>query len=206
MGRAISVNDLLMKKYKLFEFDGEWYEAFDNPERTGIWFVWGNSGNGKTTFVLALVKYLARFGRVAYNSLEEGSSHTIRKSFANVGMEEVGRQVVLIDGESIDELEERMGKRRSADVWVIDSIQYAGLTYERYKKLKERNRSKLIILVSHADGKMPEGRSSKKIMYDSTMKIWIEGYRALSKGRYIGPNGGTYTIWEEGADKYWGGN
>jgi len=204
MGRAISVNDLLAKKYELFEFDGEWYEAFDNPERTGIWFVWGNSGNGKTTFVLALVKYLARFGRIAYNSLEEGISHTIRKSFANVGMEEVGRQVVLIDGESIDELEERMSKRRSADVWVIDSIQYAGLTYERYKKLKERNRSKLIILVSHADGKMPEGRSSKKIMYDSTMKIWIEGYRALSKGRYIGPNGGTYTIWEEGADKYWG--
>jgi len=204
MGRAISVNDLLAKKYKLFEFDGEWYEAFDCPERTGVWFVWGNSGNGKTTFVLALVKYLARFGRVAYNSLEEGSSHTIRKSFANVGMEEVGRQVVLIDGESIDELEERMGKRRSADIWVIDSIQYAGLNYERYKKLKERNRQKLIILVSHAEGKMPEGRSSRKIMYDSTMKIWIEGYRALSKGRYIGPNGGTYTIWDEGAEKYWG--
>jgi hypothetical protein len=87
---------------------------------------------------------------------------------------------------------------------VIDSIQYAGLTYERYKRLKEKHRSKLIVLVSHADGKMPEGRSSKKIMYDATLKIWCEGYRAISKGRYIGPNGGTFTIWEDGSAKYWG--
>jgi hypothetical protein len=41
-------------------------------------------------------------------------------------------------------------------------------------------------------------------MYDASLKIWIEGYRAFSKGRYIGPNGGVYTIWEEGAEKYWG--
>jgi GTPase SAR1 family protein len=204
MARALSVNDLLNKKYKFFEFDEEWFDAFDCPERTGVWFVWGNSGTGKTTFVLQLIKYLATFGKVAYNSLEEGSAHTIRKSFENVGMVDVAKKVIIIPGESIDEIDERLSKPKSADVMVIDSIQYAGLTYDRYKRLKEKHRSKLIVLVSHADGKMPEGRSSKKIMYDATLKIWCEGYRAISKGRYIGPNGGTFTIWEDGSAKYWG--
>lgn len=203
MARALSVTELLNKKYKLFEFTDEWFDAFGCPERTGVWFVWGNSGNGKTSFVLALIKYLARFCKVAYNSLEEGGAHTMQSAFIRAGMIEVSRRVLLIEGEGIDELEARMNKRRSPDVYVIDSLQYMGLTYERYKKLKERHRDKLIIFVSHADGKLPEGRPAKKIMYDSSLKIWVEGYKAFSKGRYIGPNGGTYTIWPEGAQTYW---
>lgn len=201
--RALSVTDLLNKKYKLFEFDGEWYEAFGQPEARGIWFVWGNSGNGKTTFVLMLIKYLAGFARVAYNSLEEGATHTMQEAFLRVGMEEVGRMVVLLDGEPLADMEKRMQRSKSPDVYVVDSLQYAEMTYAEYKAFKERNRDKLVIFISHADGKLPEGRSAKKIMYDAGLKIWVEGYRALSKGRYIGPNGGTFTIWEEGADKYW---
>ena len=40
-------------------------------------------------------------------------------------------------------------------------------------------------------------------MYDATLKIWVEGFKAFSKGRFIGEKG-NYTIWEEGANKYWG--
>lgn len=36
-------------------------------------------------------------------------------------------------------------------------------------------------------------------MYDASLKIWVEGYKAFSKGRYIGSNGGEYVIWEDGA-------
>jgi len=204
MARALSVNELMKKTYHLFDFDGEWLEAFSQPERTGVWFIWGNSGNGKTSFVLELVKYLASFCRVAYNSLEEGGAHTMQQAFVRVGMQEVAGRVILIEGESIEELQERMAKRRSPEVYVIDSLQYSGINYEQYKRLKEANRNKLIIFVSHADGKMPEGRSAKKIMFDAGLKIWVEGYRALSKGRYIGDNGGMFTVWPEGAQKYYG--
>ena len=41
--------------------------------------VWGKSGNGKTSFVLQLCKELTRYGKVAYDSLEEGSSLTMQK-------------------------------------------------------------------------------------------------------------------------------
>ncbi|PKP45014.1 MAG: hypothetical protein CVT94_19195 [Bacteroidetes bacterium HGW-Bacteroidetes-11] len=201
--RALSVADLLNKKYKLFEFDGKWFEAFSKPEAKGVWFIWGNSGNGKTSFVLQLIKYLAGFVTVAYNSLEEGGTHTMQEAFRRTGMIDVARKVILIEGESMKELEERMNKHKSPVAYVIDSLQYSGLTYIDYKALKERHRDKLLIFISHAEGKQPEGRSAKKIMYDAGLKIWIEGYKAISKGRYIGPNGGTFTIWEEGAAKYW---
>ena len=65
-----------------FKFGGEWAEAFGEPERNGVWFIWGRSGSGKTTFVLQLCKELARFGRVAYDSLEEGTSLTMKNAFA----------------------------------------------------------------------------------------------------------------------------
>ena len=41
------------------------------------------------------------------------------------------------------------------------------------------------------------------VMYDATLKVWVEGYKATSKGRFIGTTG-EYIIWEEGAQVYWG--
>lgn len=57
--------------------------------------VWGNSGNGKTSFVMQLCKYLCRFGRVAYNSLEEGASLTMKNTLIEFGMAEVNRRFLL---------------------------------------------------------------------------------------------------------------
>ncbi len=201
--RAISVSELDKKKYKLFPFEGEFYDAFDRPEKKGVWFIWGNSGNGKTTFVLELVKYLAQFGKVGYNSLEEGSAHTMQKAFRNVGMSEVARKIILIEGESKEEISERLMKKQSPDFIVIDSFQYWQMAYKEYIAFKAKHKDKLIIFVSHADGKQPAGRASKSVMYDSSLKIWVEGYKAFSKGRYIGSTG-QYIIWPEGVIKYWG--
>lgn len=201
--RAISVSELEKKKYKLFDFEGEFYDAFDRPEKKGVWFIWGNSGNGKTTFVLELVKYLAQFGKVGYNSLEEGSAHTMQKAFRNVGMSEVARKIILIEGESKEEISERLMKKQSPDFIVIDSFQYWQISYKEYIAFKAKHKDKLIIFVSHADGKQPAGRAAKSVMYDSSLKIWVEGFKAFSKGRYIGSTG-QYIIWPEGVIKYWG--
>lgn len=201
MERAYTINDILNKKYKLFDFGGEWEEAFSKPERCGVWFIWGNSGNGKTRFTMQLAKYLTNFGKVLYNSLEEGSSHTIRKAFEEVGMSEVKRKMLLVS-EPLEKLAQRLEKQRSSSIIIIDSFQYAQISYKQYIAFKEKHNDKLIIFVSHADGKQPAGRSAKSVMYDATLKIWVEGFKAFSKGRYIGDKG-QLTIWSEGAAKYW---
>ena len=42
MGRAKSVSELLATKIETFPFRDEWYDAFGEPERRGVWIVWGN--------------------------------------------------------------------------------------------------------------------------------------------------------------------
>ncbi len=203
MDKALSSTDILAKKFRLFEFTGEMEAAFDQPERSGTWFIWGNSGNGKTSFLLLLIKELSRFERVLYNSLEEGASHTMQNAWERAKMHECGRRVQLIS-EPIEQLRIRLKKRQSPNVVVIDSFQYTGLSFPEYMKLKQEFPKKLFVFTSQAEGRNPLGKSALKVMYDAGLKIWVEGYKAFSKGRYIGANGGIFTIWDEGAEKYWG--
>ncbi|MCX6277691.1 MAG: hypothetical protein NT004_06320 [Bacteroidetes bacterium] len=196
--RAISIRQLYSTTIRSLDFAGEWLDAIGCPEPAGTWLIWGNSGNGKTRFALQLAKYLATFGRrVAYNSLEEGVSLSLRNAIEDCNMQEVARRFVLLDKEHVPDLIERLNKKRSPDVVIIDSIQYTGLTYADYKSLKDRFRSKLFILVSHAEGSHPSGRVARSIRFDANVKIWVEGYQAYPSSRYGG--GTPYVIWDKGA-------
>ncbi len=92
--RALTVKEVLKQKKRTFAFKGEWKEAFGEPERTGVWFIWGNSGNGKSSFVMQLCKYLCEFERVAYDSLEEGDSLSIQNAVVRAGFAPVVLQPV----------------------------------------------------------------------------------------------------------------
>ncbi|GAB6977137.1 ATP-binding protein [Prevotella falsenii] len=201
MKKALSMVDLMRKNRQVYAFDGEWEEAFGQPEQNGVWFIWGRSGSGKTSFVLQLCKELTRYGKVAYDSLEEGDSLTMQNALMRVGMGDVGRQFILLN-ESLKELDTRLKRRRSPDIVVVDSFQYAHVDLKQYEEFIARHQNKLIIFISQADGMKPLGRTAQSAMYSASLKIWVEGYRAISKGRYFG-NKGYFTIWEERADKYW---
>lgn len=199
--RAVSVSEIYTKKFNVLPFDGKWLASFGAPELTGTWLVWGLSGNGKTRFVLQLCKYMATLGKkVCYNSLEEGASLSMRNAFIDIGMEEVKRRIWLLDAEPIDQLIERLQKRKSPDVVAIDSVQYTGMNYKDYKKLRDMFPKKLFILISHAEGKNPAGRVANSIKFDAFVKIRVEGYKAFPVSRYGG--GEPYVIWEEGAQDY----
>lgn len=201
--RALSVSEILKMKKKLLKLTGKWFDAFGYTEFYGVWFIWGNSGNGKSTFVMQLCRELCKFGLVLYVSLEEGTSLTLQNTLRREGMIEANRRLKVIRGESMEDLSERLLQRKSADFVIIDSFQYTQMTYKAYLKFKERHPNKLLIFISHADGKNPSGRSAKSVMYDASLKIWVEGYRAFSKGRFFG-SVGHYTVWDEGSRKYRG--
>ena len=198
--KAMSINDIMNRQYDTLQFTGEWLEAFGEPERTGVWFVWGASGSGKSSFAMQLCAELTKHGRVLYNSLEEGKGLTFRNKI-EVVRDTIDKKRFNIVCEGTKELSARLNRRRSADFVVIDSFQYSGLNYETYKRFKQAHHDKLIIFTSHADGSRPSGRSAKSVMFDAGLKIWVEGFRAFSLGRFIGENGGTFTIWEQGAWK-----
>lgn len=188
-------------KFETVRLGGGWDECLGEVETSGVWFVWGNSGNGKTSAVVSLCKQLAAFGKVLYNSREEGVSLTMQNTLRRFGMEELGSRFQICNI-PIDELEKKISQPRGPRFIVLDSIQFMGLTYRDIRRFCERYPSKLIIFVSRAHGRQPEGRAACSAMYDAALKIWVEGYKAFSKGRFIGPEGET-VIWEEGAQKYW---
>ncbi len=202
INRARTYTDLMRQKVNELDFEGDWLKSFGKPEITGTWLIWGNPGNGKTRFALQLCRYFASFVRVAYNSLEEGDSKSIRQAIIEVGMNDVKNNFMLLDSEPIEELKVRLRRRKSPEVIFIDSWQYTGLNYAEYKKLRAEFKHKLFILISHAEGKNPEGRTAKSIRYDSFVKVWVEGYKAFPASRYGGNE--TYTIWDKGAQEFWG--
>jgi hypothetical protein len=203
MARAYSVREVVKMKKNKIPFTGVWQDAFANPESKGVWFIWGQSGNGKTSFMMQLCKELCKHGRVIYDSFEQGTSLSMQETLVRHGMMEVNKRFSLLDREPIDELSERLAKPKSADFVVIDSFQYTGMSLARYREFAGRHRNKLLIFVSHADGNRPGGRTAEKVAYDADQKIFVEGFKAIAKGRFVGPVG-EYTIWEDGAKRYWG--
>lgn len=203
MAKALSVIQVLQKNTRKVEFSGPFYRLIGNPGLYGSWIIWGQSGNGKTHFLLQLLKYLTQFGRIAFNSMEEGSGASIQRAFEIEQMHEVNGKLILLDNEPVEELIERLGRKKSPRIVAIDSWQYAQMTYRMYTQLLERFPSKLFIFTSHASGKLPYGRTANSIRYNSSVKIRVEGYKAFCQSRY-NTSSEPYVIWPEGAENYWG--
>lgn len=202
MKRAYSIQNISDAKFKTIELDGEWSDAIGTPELTGSWFIYGAPKNGKTTFALQLSKYLTKFGRVAYNSIEEGLSLTMQMAMERVRMSEIGSRLILLEKEDTNELMARLRRHKSPDIIVIDSVQFMELKWTEYKKLKETFPNKLFIYISHIEGKQPEGNVAKRIWRDANVYFKIEGFRAFPVSRY---GGGEYIdVCREKANAYWG--
>lgn len=206
MARALTYKNIENYKPVELEFSGRWEASFGRPEMKGSWLVWGGSGSGKTRFALQLCKYLCRFGRVAYNSLEEGLSKSMKIAFMQAGMKEVDGRFIFLDMENKADLERRLERRKSPDAVIIDSLQYFRMTLSDYERFKRKFPNKLFIFISHTKGGEPKGSVAESIRYDAFVKVWIEGYKAFPVSRYLGGEAPPFIIWTQGAEDYWGNN
>lgn len=202
MKRAYSVRNVADAKFKTLRLEGVWASAIGTPELTGSWFIYGAPKNGKTTFALQLAKYLTNFGRVAYDSVEEGLSLTMQMAMERVKMEEAGKRFILLEKEDVNELTMRLKRHKSPDIIVIDSVQFLDLKFSEYKQLKEAFHEKLFIYISHVEGRLPEGNTARRIWRDANVYFNIEGFRAFPVSRYGG--GEHVDIYPEKAKAYWG--
>lgn len=208
MRRAISNTNVLTAQFETADFDGPFLASFGRPELRGAWIIWGGSGSGKTTFTLQLCKYLTKFRRVAYDSLEQGLSLSLQKAWERVEMVEADTNIVLLNKESLAELRERLSKKKAPGVVVIDSLQYLhGFKWTDFTKLKDDYPETLFIFVCQDKSGQPAGNLAQRIRYDAEIKIRVEGYKAFVTTRYEDPTkgegGADFIIWEQGAADYW---
>lgn len=202
--KTLGVEQFLASRKKAMDFKEDWLAAFGRPAPVGTWIIWGNSGSGKTRFALQLAKELTNYGRVAYDSLEEGDSLSLQRGFIDVNMMEVSKKIVLLDKMEIPELLKYMKKKKSPNFVIIDSLQFASMTLKDYIELKKQLPNKLIIFISHAKGKEPKGSIAQYVRYDSDCKIRVEGFRAMVASRFSEGDTKPYVIWYKGAVDYYG--
>lgn len=209
MGKQIPNRQIGRTKFNAVDFEGEWLKSFGRPELSGSWLVYGGSGSGKTTFMLQLAKYLTKFSRVAYDSIEQGLTLSFQKAWERTNMIEVGNRFTLIEKESTKkDIWDRMSKRNSPNILIIDSVNYMqGFGQKDYMNLLNNFPNKLFIFVAHEKAKRPMGMIANFIRYNSDIKIHVEGYKAFITTRFEdrekGEGGEPYTIWEQGARDYW---
>lgn len=204
--KVLSVVQLLAKKYQYLEnLPAEILKSFGTLTKNFIMIIWGHSGNGKTNLIIQLIKALVPHGKVLYVSLEEGHEASMQLTVLRHLSEEYSGKIAFADDSMhFDELVERLGKRRSEQFIIIDSVQYWDIDYTKYKTLKAKFKNKTFIFISHAAGKLPDGKTADKIRYDATIKVHVDMYVAFVKSRLGGNT--PYVIWEEGAKKAWGEN
>ena len=201
MKRAFSVDNVFSAKFSVIPFDGDWKDGFGCPELAGTWINYGRVKNGKTDFTMKLSKYMTNFGRVLYNSVEEGLSLSIQEAYSRNNMKDVAGKFILSNKESFEEIIERLNRHKSPNIIVIDTVQFWEISFKQYKQLKAMFPQKLFIYVSHEKGSLPEGSVAQKIYRDANIATRIEGFRAFPVGRY---GGGEYiNISKEKAEKYW---
>jgi len=201
--RALSVDNLLKSNFRDITFSSTWEALLGEPELAGSWIIWGGSGCGKTSFALQLAKQLCGFGKVLYNSLEEGKSKSFKMAVMRENMKEVAAKIVFLDKEPMDALKERLRKRKSPDIVFVDSVQYTEMKLSDYIALKREFPRKLFVWVSHEKNREPDGRLAEKIRYDADVKIRVEGYRAFTMSR-AGGYDYYHEIYKTGAIEYWG--
>lgn len=203
MKNTIHARMLKAKKFKTIEGLSERFtNSFGQVEQSFIMLVWGNSGNGKSNFCMQMIKELSSCKSILYVSLEEGISLTLQNTIKRTFGDEKINVRFADHNTTFPVLMEYLKKRRSPKIIVIDSIQYFGISYIDYRHLKEACPGKSFIFISHAKGKLPEGKTAEKIRYDAGIKVRVEGYMANVVSRYGGNK--PYVIWEEGARRYYG--
>ena len=203
INRAYSVSNVLTKKFNPLEFTGEWELSIGKPDKAFSAIIWGGTTNGKTEAAIKLAKYLTNFGKVAYDSLEQGLSATMQKALLRNHMEDC-YNFILLDREPFEDLIIRMSKPKSPDFLIVDSVQYTRINKAQYYQLKELmvKKGKGIIWISQAKGKMPKGALADDIMYDVDLKLYVEGFKMFPDGRLNG-GGEPFVIWAQKAAKYW---
>ena len=205
--RATSIHNFLSMKFERIAFEGAWRDAFDQPEKGGIWYVGGRPTNGKTSFVVQLIKVLAELGmKVRFFNFEEQASISMQETICRERLIDVAHNVQVISFMlSYAEIRKELETTRT-HVAVIDTIQKSGITKAQVEELRRDFPDVLIVFVSHVlPNGLPEKAPANQAYREASLKIYVDRFRAISQGRYFGKLG-YYDIWEEKAAKCWAEN
>ena len=194
--KAIGITQFLDKSFDTYDVEGEWLDSFGLIEKNFKMSVTGDSGHGKTEFVVKLIKELClKFNtRADYFSYEQGHSKSLQTAIQRNKMKEVKGKVMFITGGTFDELVTRLKRRASAKIVIIDSQDYSELSTKQYKELIKLFPRKSFIIVSWAKNEKPKNQAARDIEYMSCIKVFVKNFKAYPRSRFGGNK--PFVIWD----------
>jgi len=206
--RNWSIKNIEDRKYDFVPFSPRFADLFGKTEATGNWIVYGKSGQGKSSFCLQLAKEFDEIGKkVLFVSLEMGDSYDFQQALANAGIRSGCSRISFTDSCHPEELKEELSKQRSADVIIIDSLQYFIDLYRvraaDFIELRSKFKKKVFVYISHMKGNDVDGDTAYDLKKDAFKRIHIEHFKASYVGRGTGGPKGFFVIWDKGYRQFW---
>ena len=96
---------------------------------------------------------------------------------------------------------EYLKKPRSADVVVLDSLDYLKFKADDYRLLDSLFPNKSFVIICWSEGKKPKSNTGKEVEYMADLKVHVKNYVAHPRGRYGGNI--PYIIWPERAAQFY---
>ena len=188
MARGISVKTLLGKEYDTYKFDGILGEVLGEQERNGIWVIYGNEKNGKTTLALLLADYLTKYENLNYISAEEGTGFTFQQNVKRAKIDLKQTKIKFYDYLDINEIEAMLSKRQSARIIVIDNATayIDDLKSPVLRKLKRDFPKTHFIIMAHEEKNEPTTAMAKLAKKLCNVYIRVVGLTAFVGGRCPG--------------------
>lgn len=203
MARTLSVKNLYDKKHKCFDFDGELLDVMGNPEKCGIWLIWGNEKNGKTWGALLLADYISKMEKVLYISGEEGTGKAFIDACRRANLNPVKSRINFTEYETIPDIYTRLQSGKAARVVIIDNVTVYNdeLKNGCLSKLKNDFPDVLFIFLAHEERGEPYTATAKLCRRLASIIIHVEGLACMVSGRCPG---GRLFIDEQKAALYHG--
>ena len=198
MKRAYSPKEIARKTYKTLPWGGRWEEAFGLPEESSVWFVYGASAQGKSSFVMQLAYELTHYGQVLYLSYEEGVNQSFQERMLRFDLDKKQVWFRVVTNDTLEDLTERLKKRHSAKFIIVDSFQMAYWSYPETEALVKMFPKKCFIFISQVEKGQPTGKPARRLLYLADVKVRVQGFRAYCQGRFNPDAGNSFVVWEEG--------
>lgn len=203
MSRTLSVKNLYSKKFKTFPFEGLFKQVFGEPSKNGYWLIYGKEKNGKTWAALIIANLLSVFEKVLYISAEEGTDMEFQESVKRAKIDENNKKLKFIEYEPFEDLKERLRKRKSERIVIIDNCTIYADEIKRgdVKELKNEFPNHLFIFIAHEERNEPYTALAKLVRKYAKIYINVKGLAMICGGRIPG---GNLTIDEQKAELYHG--
>ena len=187
--RAYTYEDLARKKYKTLPLKGVWKEHLGDIERSGSILIYGDSGHGKTTYALQLMRELCQGEKVLYNSLEECGSLSLLTNLERTGLKQY-KNKYLVCGEPLDNLIQRLSRPQQPKIVFIDSVQavFRGKKTEDYHNLILQFPQTLFIGISQISKGMPKGAVAEEFYWFCQDRVLVSHFKAYIEKTRTGGN------------------